>query len=129
MAYARYIDQVLLGFNSDPEQRQVTESQTEAVIAPLMDERAFSYASTTLGISIQSYARYAGPKADASLRVFFNIQENVGVQCTLYQLGSPQGRARNSYENKRAPKANYYGTYARLYYQMAKELIHGNGCD
>ena len=129
VGYARYLDQVLAGFNSDPEQKQVTQSHLESVIAPLMDERAYSYASAILGISIQAYARYAGPKADPNLREYFNIQDNVGVQCTLYQLGSPQGRARKSYDEKRAPVANYYGTYAALYYELAKQLIHGDYCD
>ena len=85
-------------------------SDPQAVYRTIMDpDLTLAYVAATLKTSIDAYRQIAG----------FDISDNPGVTSTLYNIGSPEERARRlkrendqrraSGQSPRLPQENYYG--------------------
>lgn len=92
-------------------------SDEEIVNHLMSDANVFHYGFAILEEAITAYRAYD-----------FLIEDKTEILCTLYQLGNPYRRAKNSRDNNRQPRGNFYGYYAKMYEPLAKELLE-DGCE
>lgn len=97
--------------------RPTTEELMKLVNEVMVMESATLYGAAILKEAVDAYKTIGG----------FEIYDKTDIQCTLYQLGNPQRRARatRSVEGKE-PQPNFYGIYAKWYEPMAKDLLEAN---